>query len=663
MNRNRGKTMKQKLKSLRLHMLMPVVVMTLFVVILLTALFSRAYTSMILQQEQEVNAVGFDTVSHSITPLIDSSVSAVRSIMSDDRVISYARLQYSSMAELIHGRNSCRDYLRSEITRNDGIYGLLFMRKDGSLFGTLPDGNFFLDNPEENPLPEEMQSQVLNTPLGQTVWIGPISGAEIYGFKNEKMPQNIMIAAWKSVDVSYGECYSLMLMDESIFDRLFATLQSGNSTWHLFTEDQAEIYHTGQDACLNPDWLISESNSGTILRDEHNHPVCAFSMTMDSPAWTVVREVSMDNYEQVVHQVRRAVSITAGVVFLIALVIYEIWLKGFMNQFRRLLNGIIRMGQGDLEPVAAVSYSIGEFETMQQEIDRTSIALNQQMDTIRQMEREQMEQENRKKEQERIIRELRMAREIQESAIPQIFPPFPDRTEFSLYAYMTPAKEVGGDFYDFFQIDSDHLALVIADVSGKGIPAALFMMVSKTLIKNELMAGCDPATALSRVNLQLSERNSSMTFVTVWLAVIELSTGKGVACNAGHENPALRRSGEKFILLPYRHDMLVGARKKAQYHVREFEMHPDDCLFVYTDGVPEANNEAEEMFGEKRLIEALNQNSDADPEELVGNVRKAVDDFVKDASQFDDLTMLCFKYYGISSGAENRPDQGSSISP
>ena len=323
MNRNRGKTMKQKLKSLRLHMLIPVVLMTLFVVILLTALFSRAYTSMILQQEQEVNAVGFDTVSHSITPLIDSSVSAVRSIMSDDRVISYARLQYSSMAELIHGRNSCRDYLRSEITRNDGIYGLLFMRKDGSLFGTLPDGNFFLDNPEENPLPEEMQSQVLNTPLGQTVWIGPISGAEIYGFKNEKMPQNIMIAAWKSVDVSYGECYSLMLMDESIFDRLFATLQNGNSTWHLFTEDQAEIYHTGQDECLNPDLLLSESNSGTILRDENNHPVCAFSMKMDSPAWTVVREVSMDNYEQVVHQVRRAVSITAGIVFLIALVIYE----------------------------------------------------------------------------------------------------------------------------------------------------------------------------------------------------------------------------------------------------------------------------------------------------------------------------------------------------
>ncbi|MBP5169062.1 MAG: PP2C family protein-serine/threonine phosphatase [Oscillospiraceae bacterium] len=649
----------QKLKSLRFRMLLPVVAMTLFVVILLTTLFSRAFIRMVLQQEQEVNAVGFDTISHSIAPLIDSSISVVRSVMSDDRVASYARFQYASTSELVHARNSCRDYLRSEITRHDGIFGLLFMRRDGSLFGTLPDGNFFLDDPKQNPLPEKMTTQILNVPLGQTVWIGPISGADIYGFQNGKTPQNIMIAAWKSVDVSYGECYSLMLIDDSIFDRMFAALQDGNSTWHLFTADQAEIYHTGQESCLNPDRLISESNSGMIFHDENNRPVCAFSMTMASPTWTMVREVSMENYEQVVHQVRRSVSIIAIVVFLIALAIYELWLKKFMDQFKTLLKGIIRMGQGELEPIASAPFSITEFETMQQEINRTSLALNHQMDTIRRMEREQMELENRKKEQERILRELSMAREIQESAIPQIFPPFPDRSEFSLYASMTPAKEVGGDFYDFFQIDSDHLALVIADVSGKGIPAALFMMVSKTLIKNELMTGCDPATALKRVNLQLSERNSSMTFVTVWLAVIELSTGKGVACNAGHEHPALCRSGGKFRLLPYSHDMLVGARKKAQYHIREFEMNPGDCLFVYTDGVPEANNAAEEMFGEKRLIEALNQNSDAEPEELLGNVRKAIDDFVKDAPQYDDITMLSFKYYGISSVTENNPEPHS----
>ena len=638
-------------------MLIPVIAMTLFVVILLTSLFSRAYIRTILQQEQEVNAVGFETISHSITPLINTSINDVRSIMADNRVTSYARLRYSSVSELIHARISCRDYLRGEITRDDGIFGLLFMRKDGSLFGTLPEGNFFLDDPEDNPLPEAIKTQILNVPLGQTVWAGPLSATVIYGFENSKTMQNIMIAAWKSVDASYGECFAMLLLDESVFERIFASLQDGKSTWHLFAEDQAEIYHTGQDTCLSPDRLISESNSGTIIRDENDHPVCAFSTTMASPAWTVARVVSMENYEEVIHGVRRSVGVLAAIVFLIALAIYELWLKRFMQQFRSLLKGIIRMGKGDLQPVASDSFSIGEFETMQQEINRTSIALNQQMDTIRRMEREQMEQEQEKKEKERIAQELSMAKEIQESALPHVFPAFPDRTEFSLFASMTPAKEVGGDFYDFFYVDNDHLALEIADVSGKGIPAALFMMISMTMIKNELSSGCDPATALNRVNLHLCERNSSKTFVTVWLAVVELSTGKGIVCNAGHEHPALYRKGEKFELIKYVHDMFVGARKKAKYHIREFEMHPGDCLFVYTDGVPEANNADQDMFGTERLVEALNQNPDAEPEELLADVRKAVDDFVQDAPQYDDLTMLSFKYYGSSPDSKSNIEQ------
>ena len=649
--------MKQKLKSLRFHMLIPVIAMTLFVVILLTSLFSRAYIRTILQQEQEVNAVGFETISHSITPLINTSINDVRSIMADNRVTSYARLRYSSVSELIHARISCRDYLRGEITRDDGIFGLLFMRKDGSLFGTLPEGNFFLDDPEDNPLPEAIKTQILNVPLGQTVWAGPLSATVIYGFENSKTMQNIMIAAWKSVDASYGECFAMLLLDESVFERIFASLQDGKSTWHLFAEDQAEIYHTGQDLCLTPDRLISESNSGTIIRDENNQPVCAFSTTMASPAWTVVRVVSMENYEEVIHGVRSSVGILAAIVFLIALAIYELWLKRFMQQFRSLLKGIIRMGKGDLQPVASDSFSIGEFETMQQEINRTSIALNRQMDTIRQMERDKIEQENKLKEQERIAEELRMAKELQMSALPMNFPPFPEHTEFELYASMVPAREVGGDFYDFFLIDSDHLGVVIADVSGKGIPAALFMMVTKTLLKNHLMDCCDPATALDRMNLQLSERNPTKMFVTVWAAVLEISTGKGMACNAGHEDPVLRRSGGNFELLKYKHGILSGVSKKAKYQNREFELHPGDSIFVYTDGAPEANASNGEMFGEERLVEALNQNPDAEPEELLANVRKAVNDFVQDAPQYDDLTMLSFKYYGSSPELKSNKEQ------
>ena len=247
---------------------------------------------------------------------------------------------------------------------------------------------------------------------------------------------------------------------------------------------------------------------------------------------------------------------------------------------------------------------------------------------------------------DRLDKELALAADIQLNSLPMNFPPFPEHTEFDLFASMTPAKEVGGDFYDFFLVDNDHLAMVIADVSGKGIPAALFMMVSKTLIKNQLMTGCDPAAALERVNLQLCERNSSRMFVTVWLAVLEISTGKGLAVNAGHENPGLRRAGGDFELLKYKHNMFIGVSKKAKYQNREFELAPGDSVFVYTDGVPEATTASGEMFGEERLTETLNRNPDAEPEELIRRVHGAVDAFAGGAPQFDDITMLCLKYHG-----------------
>ena len=247
---------------------------------------------------------------------------------------------------------------------------------------------------------------------------------------------------------------------------------------------------------------------------------------------------------------------------------------------------------------------------------------------------------------DRLDKELALAADIQINMLPMIFPPFPERMEFDLYASMTPAKEVGGDFYDFFLVDSDHLGLVIADVSGKGIPAALFMMVSKTLIKNSLISGYDPATAVERVNLQLCEHNSSMMFVTMWVAVLEISTGRGMACNAGHEHPCVRRAGGGFEVLKYKHGIFVGGTNAARYENREFHLDPGDCVFVYTDGVPEAVSVRREMFGENRLAEILNQNADSDPEALIRCVHDAVDRFADGTPQFDDITMLCLKYYG-----------------
>ena len=249
-------------------------------------------------------------------------------------------------------------------------------------------------------------------------------------------------------------------------------------------------------------------------------------------------------------------------------------------------------------------------------------------------------------ERERIATELDMAASIQANQLPNVFPPFPDRTEFDLFASMKPAKEVGGDFYDFFLVDDDHLALVIADVSGKGVPAALLMMTSRTLIKENLSAGLSPAQALARVNVRLLETGRIRQFVTVWLAVVELSTGRGLAANAGHEHPVLKPAGGSYELVTYKHSPPVAATRKTTYRDREFTLMPGDTLFVYTDGVAEAANADEVLFGTDRLLEALNRAPDAAPEAAIENVNEALRGFVGDAEQSDDITMLCLRYCG-----------------
>jgi sigma-B regulation protein RsbU (phosphoserine phosphatase) len=187
----------------------------------------------------------------------------------------------------------------------------------------------------------------------------------------------------------------------------------------------------------------------------------------------------------------------------------------------------------------------------------------------------------------------------------------------------------------------------MADVSGKGVPAALFMVIAKTLIKNHAQLGeYSPAKVLIQANEQLCEGNEAELFVTVWLAIIQISTGKGLAANAGHEHPAIRHENGEFELVKYRHSPAVATMEGMRFKEHKFTIEPGDTLFVYTDGVPEATNAANELFGEERLVKALNREPDALPKEILKNVKEAVDDFVGGAPQFDDLTMLGFKYYG-----------------
>lgn len=247
-------------------------------------------------------------------------------------------------------------------------------------------------------------------------------------------------------------------------------------------------------------------------------------------------------------------------------------------------------------------------------------------------------------EKERIGAELSVATQIQADMLPRIFPAFPGRKEFDIYASMTPAREVGGDFYDFFLVDENHLAMVMADVSGKGVPAALFMVIAKTLIKNSAQTGKTPAEILADVNDRLCEGNEAELFVTVWLAVLEISTGKGTAANAGHEHPILRRQGGKYELVKYRHSPAVATMEGLIFKEHEFELNPGDSFFVYTDGIPEANNKEHELFGTERMLDVLNRMPDAEPKKVLENVMEGINDFTAGAEQFDDITMMSFLY-------------------
>ena len=242
--------------------------------------------------------------------------------------------------------------------------------------------------------------------------------------------------------------------------------------------------------------------------------------------------------------------------------------------------------------------------------------------------------------------ELNMATEIQTGMLPSIFPAFPERPEFDIHASMDPAKEVGGDFYDFFMIDDDHLGMVIADVSGKGVPAALFMMSSKILINDHALMGGSPAEILERVNKQICANNDAHMFVTVWLGILEISTGKLTTASAGHEYPIINTTG-KYVLLKDKHGLAIGAFEMSKYKNTELQLKKGDSIFVYTDGVAEATDANNQLFGTDRTVEALNAiPKGASQKEILAGVRAAVDAFVKEAPQFDDLTMVGLKYNG-----------------
>ena len=251
-------------------------------------------------------------------------------------------------------------------------------------------------------------------------------------------------------------------------------------------------------------------------------------------------------------------------------------------------------------------------------------------------------------EKQRMGTELNIARRIQEGLVPSIFPAFPDRKEFDLFASMTPAKEVGGDFYNFFFTEEDKLAFVIADVSGKGVPAALFMMATMILVKERAELGGTPAEILYFLNDRICANNKAEMFVTMWLGVIDLKTGRITAANAGHDDPAVYRKDGRFEIVKNKHNLVVGAMEGVPYRNFEIQLNKGDKIFLYTDGVPEATDINQKMFTINGMINALNKTADGSPEEVLSVVKTDVENFVGDAPQFDDLTMLCLEYKGYN---------------
>ena len=251
-------------------------------------------------------------------------------------------------------------------------------------------------------------------------------------------------------------------------------------------------------------------------------------------------------------------------------------------------------------------------------------------------------------EKERIDTEMNMATQIQESMLPKIEPGFCGKKEYEIYARAVPAIDVGGDFYDFFYVDEDHLAIVLADVSGKGITAALLMALSKQVIQSQvLLYNGDVTAAMEAANLRLLEESVRDMFVTVWLGIVTLSTGKLIFVDAGHEYPAIRKGNGEFIIEKDTHSMAMAALKKAKFRLNEVYLKPGDVIYLYTDGVTEAHNPEGDMFGEKRLENALNEVRDAGLQEMDDHVRKRVTEFSDGAKQYDDITTLCFRYIGI----------------
>lgn len=424
-------------------------------------------------------------------------------------------------------------------------------------------------------------------------------------------------------------------------------------------QETYNIFSEGSQSILKPiGRLIIENEEGIVKTGEDERAVYVSYATIESTGWRLciispvssvivpaneIRESIDSNTDSVVSSVIRGVLtviqnclVLIGVILLLITITAGRFSKKISDPLKQLEHDVRNISDGDLDYRTQVSTD-DEIGTLAQSFNEMTDSLQHYISDLK----------DATAKEERIAGELRVATNIQASMLPRDFDEInSSHREFDLFATMDPAKEVGGDFYDFFLVDDDHLALVIADVSGKGVPAALFMMIAKILIKSRAEMGASPAEVLAYANDKLCEGNDLEYFVTVWMAIIELSTGKGIAANAGHEHPAIRRADGEWELVKYRHSPAVATMEGMMFKEHEFELNPGDSLYVYTDGVPEATDVHNEQYGTDRMLAALNTDPDAAPEKMLAEVKAGIDVFVGNAEQFDDITMLGINWHG-----------------
>ncbi len=388
---------------------------------------------------------------------------------------------------------------------------------------------------------------------------------------------------------------------------------------------------------------VCDSKNGNLDTIRIDGTDCYLSYSaLENNDWTMVTVISknddliMQGYNKLNDQIRTAFIVffaIFAVLVLVSLLVANTFSKRFTTPIIKLKDGVDTIGSGNLNHVIDIKTN-DEIEDLGNAFNEMTHSLNDYINNLAAVTAEK----------ERIGAELDVAAHIQASMLPCIFPAFPERKEFDIYATMNPAKEVGGDFYDFFMVDERHLAIVVADVSGKGVPAALFMVIGKTLIKDHTVPGCDLGTVFSEVNNLLCQANSEGLFITAFEGVLDLVTGEFQFVNAGHEMPYIYHKGGDFEFKKVKAAFVLSGMEDMKYHAGSIMLEEGDKIFQYTDGVTEATDANNQLYGMERLTKILNTVKEKRPDEILPAVKADIDKFVGEAPQFDDITMLGLEF-------------------